>query len=272
MPEKTPLRVACVMMQRNEDRCLAPWITYHTHLFGIENLFVIDHGSDDPGVKATLARLASAGGKVVPLPATADFRQKGSFISAALARVDAMRCHDLLLPLDCDEFVMIRDENGAPNCTREVILNYLASLRGIESPLLVAENFLNTQHNPEGFWPQPYRKVFFTGGHAGAVDGGAHHCTSTAMPEVITRVAYAHYHHKPYAVQLKMSREKLRAYVDVEDRAALAAYRGIGWHLVAHVLKTEAEYSAGMTEGSLRIPALAALFTSLGINPRFCMA
>jgi hypothetical protein len=266
------MRVACVMMQRNEDRCLAPWIAYHTHLFGVENLFIIDHGSDDAGVKATLARFAAAGGKIVPLPATADFRHKGSFVSAALARVDAMRCHDLLFPLDCDEFMMIRDETGAPTCERAAILDYLAGLRDIAAPLLVIENFLNTQHNPEGFWPEPYRKVFFPGGHAGAVDEGAHHCISSTAPEVVTRVAYAHYHHKPYAVQLRMSREKLRAYVDVEDRAALSAYRGIGWHLVAHVLKTEAEYLAGMTEGSLRIPQLAALFASLGIDPRFCMA
>jgi len=260
------------MMQRNEDRCLAPWIAYHTDLFGIENLFILDHGSDDAGVKVTLARFAAAGGKVVPLPAAADFRQKGGFVSAALARVDAMRSHDFLFPLDCDEFVMIRDETGAPNCEPAAILDYLAGLRGIAAPLLVSENFLNTQHNPEGFWPEPYRKVFFTGGHAGAVDEGAHHCTSSALPSVPTSVAYAHYHHKPHAVQLKMSREKLRAYVDVEDRAALAAYRGIGWHLVDHVLKTEAEYDAGMTEGSLRIPQLAARFARLGIDPRFCLS
>jgi hypothetical protein len=267
-----PLRAACIMMQRNEDRCLAPWIAYHGHLFGTANLFILDHGSDEPGVKATLARFAACGGKVVPLPGQADFRQKGGFVSAALARVDAMACHDVLFPLDCDEFVMIRDETGAPNCEPSAILGYLTSLRGIESPLLVTENFLNTQHNPEGFWPMPYRKVFFTGGHAGAVDEGAHHCISTTAPEVVTRVAYAHYHHKPYAVQLKMSREKLRAYVDVDDRAALAAYRGIGWHLVGHLLKTEADYIAGMTEGSLRIPQLGAQFARLGIDPRFCLS
>lgn len=37
---------ACVMMQRNEVNALEPWTKYHAVLFGLENLYVIDHGSD----------------------------------------------------------------------------------------------------------------------------------------------------------------------------------------------------------------------------------
>ena len=40
-------KVACVMMQKDEAILLEPWLTYHGHLFGLENLFVIDDGSDD---------------------------------------------------------------------------------------------------------------------------------------------------------------------------------------------------------------------------------
>jgi hypothetical protein len=67
-----------------------------------------------------------------------------------------------------------------------------------------------------------------------------------------------------------MSREKLRSYVNVDDRAALAAYRGIGWHLVANLLKTEQEYIGMMTGGSVQFPELVAAFEELGINPGFC--
>ena len=33
------MRVACVMMQRNEINALEPWLRYHSYLFGIENLY-----------------------------------------------------------------------------------------------------------------------------------------------------------------------------------------------------------------------------------------
>jgi hypothetical protein len=54
------MRVACVVMQRNETDCLEPWLRYHGYLFGYKNLFVIDHGSELPAVRQILA-LAAGG-------------------------------------------------------------------------------------------------------------------------------------------------------------------------------------------------------------------
>ena len=257
------------MMQRNEELCLHPWLAYHGYLFGFDNLFVLDHGSDLSTVKSTLALFERFGAHVLRLPASANYAEKGAMVSAMLGRADAAKRYDLLFPLDCDELVMMRDEAGQPSCEKAGLLKYLATLRGAAAPLLVTENFLNSLHSLGGFWSLPYQKVFFTGGHIVEVDHGSHSCVVPTPPPVPTRIVYAHYHHKPHAMQQRMSREKLRPYVDVDDRAALEAFRGVGWHLVLHLLKTEDEYQDIMTGGSVQFPELPALLETLGVNPRF---
>jgi hypothetical protein len=256
-------------MQRNETLCLHPWLAYHGYLFGYDNLFVIDHGSDNRAVRDTLAMFEVLSVHVRRLPASADYTQKGVFVSETLAEADATGLYDLLLPLDCDEFVVMRDADGRPSCNKAGLLSYLSGLATENRCFLVSENFLNSLNSPDGFWPLPYQKVFFTGGHCGVVDHGSHRCVSDYAPALPTRVAYVHFHHKPYEMQRAMSREKLRPFVDVDDDAALAAFQGPGAHLLPHLLKTEAEYMAIMTGGSIRFPELGQLFDRLGIDPRF---
>ena len=263
------MRVACVMMQRNEELCLHPWLAYHGYLFGFDNLFVLDHGSDLSTVKTTLTLFERFGVHVLRLPASANYAEKGAMVSAVLGQADAAKPYDLLFPLDCDELVMMRDEAGQPSCEKASLLRYLATLRGGSAPLLVSENFLNSLNSLGGFWALPYQKVFFTGGHVVEVDHGSHSCVAAAPPPVPPRRVSAPYHPKPYAMQQRMSREKLRPYVDVDDKAALEAFRGVGWHLVLHLLKSEDEYRDIMTGGSEQFPALPALLERLGVNPRF---
>jgi len=261
------------MMQRNEVDCLEPWLRYHGHIFGYENLFVIDHGSDEQSVLATLNSYQLRGVRVRPMSAAIDFKDKGKIMSAALCQVDALGVYDLLLPLDCDEFVVMRDETGAPSCDRDAMLAYMAALAGETAMLQVTENFLNTLGHPGIFFALPYQKVFFTRGGCGFVDEGAHWGGSPRSSETkATRLVYVHFHHKRYATLVKMSREKLRAYIDVDDPVALETYRGIGWHLVTNLRGTEADYMSIMTPGGLSItfPALVELFLALGIDPMFC--
>jgi hypothetical protein len=263
------MRAACIMMQRNEDLCLHPWCAWHGYLFGFENLYIIDHGSDDRTVQETLKRFEALGTHVARLPASADFREKGEFVTAALRLADATGQYDLLLPLDCDEFVVMRDAAGGPNAVREDILAYMSGLQG--EVFAVQENFLNMLNHPEIFFALPYAKMFFRSGAIHTLDPGSHACLD-GTPGIPTRLVYAHYHHKTFARQRAASAEKLRPYVDVNDAAAMDAFRGIGWHLVTHLQKTEAEYMALMRPDSrcIAFPALNQIFERLGIDPSFC--
>jgi hypothetical protein len=266
------MRVCCVMMQRNEANALEPWLRYHGYLFGFENLVVIDHGSEHPAVIATLTAYQAKGVQVVRLPATADYRRKGEFVSQTMRFLDALGHYDILLPLDCDEFLVLRGESRQYLCAQDAVLDYLATLRGRETILEIKENLINVLAAPGKFWPFPYQKVFFAGGQCGVVDHGSHQDVSgrgRAAEE--TRLAYLHFHHRPYAQQVKASLEKLRPFVDVEDQAALEAFRGPGWHLVPHILRGEAPY-AGMMKpgpGAVEVTGLLALFRELGIDPLF---
>lgn len=257
-------------MQRNEDVCLDPWLIWHGHLFGHENLFVVDHGSDHPAVLESLLRAEARGTHVVRLPAAADYRLKGDFVTQVLRYADD-GAHEFLIPLDCDEFVTMREADATPCARREEILAYIGTLYG--EVFEVRENFLNMLGHPELFFALPYQKVFFRRGAVRALDHGSHNCTDKADDAPVpTRLVYTHYHHKSFARQREMSLEKLRPYVDVTDRDALAAYRGIGWHLVAHVLKTEVEYRAIMTPDSrcINFPGIGVQLRQLGIEPDFC--
>jgi hypothetical protein len=256
-------------MQRNEDMCLHPWLAWHGHLFGYENFYVLDHGSDDPCVRETLGLFQALGVNIHALPAQTDYRLKGKYVTGVMRILEATGTYNLLLPLNCDEFVTIRDAQGNPSAQRDDILIHLSTLTG--DVFEVRENFLNMLGHQDIFFALPYQKVFFRSGSVHDIDHGAHRCLdgTTAMP---TRLAYTHFHHKPFARQQRTALEKLKPYVDVTDRAALEAYRGDGWHLVTHMRKTEAEYMAIMTpdDRCITFPALGEMFELLGIDPSFC--
>jgi hypothetical protein len=256
-------------MQRNEDLCLHPWLAWHGHLFGYENLYVLDHGSDDPCVRETLRLFQALGVNIHPLPAQADYRLKGEYVTGVMRILEGSGMYNFLLPLDCDEFVTMRDAQGGPSALRDDILIHLSTLTG--DVFEVRENFLNILGHRDIFFALPYQKVFFRSGSLHEVDHGAHRCLddTTATP---SRLTYTHFHHKPYARQQRASLEKLKPYVDITDHAALESYRGVGWHLVTHVQKTEAEYTAIMTPNDrcIAFPALGEMFELLGIDPSFC--
>lgn len=266
------MRVACVMMQRNEVNALEPWLLYHGHIFGFENLFLIDHGSEHPSVIDTLAVYQARGVHVLRLPAEMDYRYKGEIVSHVMQGIDALRLHDILLPLDCDEFLILRDIGEKYLCDRNAILNYLVTLKGSEAVLEVKENLINILGAAGKFWPLPYQKVLFAGGQCGAVDHGSHQDVSgRGRPSEVTRLAYIHFHHRPYAQMVTASLEKLRPYVDVTNLKALEAFRGPGWHLVPRILSGEAPYIGMMQPGSgaVEVDGLLSLFYELRINPLF---
>ncbi|WP_298283514.1 glycosyltransferase family 2 protein [Acidocella sp.] len=267
------MRVACVMMQRNEVNALEPWIRYHAHLFGLGNLFIIDHGSDHPAVVATLARFEGEGARVMRLPAGSDYRTKGELVSQVLRTLGGWGVYDLLLPLDCDEFLVLRGPDDRFTAEKPALEACLALLRGQAVVPEVKENLINILGVPGRFWVLPYQKVLFTGGHVGAVDHGSHQDVSgQALVRLPTRLAYLHFHHKPYAAWAEAAREKLRPYVDVNDQAALTAFRGPGWHLVTNLQRSESAYTAMMKDGpgAVSVRGLAEIFSALGIDPLFC--
>ncbi len=59
--EVRAMRVACIMMQKNEGDLIHPWIVYHAELFGLSNLFIYDNGSTDVKTLKTLEKYERQG-------------------------------------------------------------------------------------------------------------------------------------------------------------------------------------------------------------------
>ena len=263
------MRIACVMMQRNEDICLEPWVRYHGYLFGFENIFIIDHGSDSRKTVSLLSQFEDAGMSITRLPADADYKDKGRYIAEEINRVDALESFDFVFPIDCDEFLFLKREDGTPSCSRTEIHKYLEEFQGFPGVLEIKENFLHILGHAGSFWPQPYQKVFFAGGNCALLDHGSHSGVSKASSkQQVTRLAYAHFHFKPYAIDQEMARMKLAPWVDINDLDALRNFQGPGRHLIGHLLKTEEEYNSGfrVDKNSVYFDDIVSTFVKIGVN------
>jgi hypothetical protein len=108
-------RIKLFCMQKNEDDILVEWIEYHSYLFGIENIYMIDNGSNEKCQKI-LRRYSSIGLNVSSQP---DYSKKGDYIFD-LIKKNEKDC-DFAIPIDIDEFVSSIDVDNIP-------LDYLNSL------------------------------------------------------------------------------------------------------------------------------------------------
>lgn len=267
------MKIAAITMQRNEDHCLEPWIRHHGYLFGFENLVVIDHGSDSTLSRDVLDRYRNFGLHVVDLPSSARFDDKGIFVYNEYLRKDADSKFDFFFPIDCDEMLFLKEEDGRVLTSRNAILDYIEKFRNYRGRLVIKENYLRILGHPGYYWPQPYQKVFFASGACLGLDHGFHIGQAVDDAESLeTNLIYAHFHFKPYDMNRKLSIEKLSDYVDVNDLNTFKSYEGPGFHLKSHVLATKGEYEAlfVLNDAARGVPEIDSHLGLIGIDPEFC--
>jgi len=259
-------------MQKNEAHCLEPWVRYHGYLFGFENIFIIDHHSNSPKVVDLLQKYKNYGLNIIYLPEDAKFQDKGLIVASEIHRIEELKKVDFVFPIDCDEFLFLKSDSHVETCSREKIYEYLCKLDSFHGILEIKENYLHILGSPGYFWPQSYQKVFFAGGNCLALDHGFHTGVARMSVESCqTSLAYAHFHFKPYHIDRKLSQEKLRPWVDVNDIDALRAFNGPGFHLKSHLLETEIEYYSkfSVDKSAIYFKELVDLFNLIGIDPNF---
>lgn len=96
-------------MQKNEDDILEEWILYHSYLFGLTNLYMIDNLSDQPSINI-LKKYEQLG---LHLYQRSDYSKKGEYLYE-LIKQTSNEC-DFVIPLDVDEFIAIVDINNMPH-------------------------------------------------------------------------------------------------------------------------------------------------------------
>ena len=260
--------VKCVTMQRDETLLLEAWFRYYGYLFGFENLAVIDNGSTDPGVLATLARYERAGSQILRgLDTELDFYAKGDHFRNLLTHWDGLSDYDFALPVDADEFLALFTPDGL-TCRREAIHAALDGLIGTRQALSFELSLFNAPGKPGCFAVQDYRKTFLPARSVAEIDRGLHSARSRlADGRRHTDFTYLHFHNKPFATLLHQARQKLRRVVDVDDPDALRAHAGAGVHMVRYFFMTEAEYLRQHDTGLLlRFPQFDRLMAAFGVT------
>jgi len=96
------LRIKIVAFQRDEIETLSDWLQYHSYLFGIKNIVVIDHASTNQNIIELLGLYKQCGATIVQLPKHFPFDQKYMMMTKELKQFS----NSLLVPLDVDEFVV----------------------------------------------------------------------------------------------------------------------------------------------------------------------
>jgi hypothetical protein len=194
---------------RDEPYMLSRWIAYHARIFGMSNLFVIDHGSR-PETRRVIAQymrdgLQSCDAGMHP------FTEKGRVLSSVMRK---FRHYRFLVPLDCDEFLCLNTEAGM-DCTPSRIVDAFRALP--EKACLFRLGTFDVCNTPDAeyedpltemryfhFFPpwetrvfstQAMSKVFYPGKFFEATDDGNHR--GSIHPnngDIHTGLALVHFH------------------------------------------------------------------------------
>lgn len=259
-------KVACVMMHKDEYILLEPWAIYHGHLFGLENLYIIDNGSSLPEVQASLHRLAALGVHVdYDYPTRQDYLDKGEIVGARIRALDAAGGYDFFFPIDCDEFVIKQTQVGY-SCDLATIHAYLETLRGEQQTLRLRYQLNNHPLLPDFYVHFRQTKTFYAAGSFGWTDHG-HRADGSRLAKGSrpTTLLHAHFHNKPFELLQAAARERWVGPVDVNDRAALAGYKGDSEQAARYLLMSAREYHAQFDRQMLvYFPQLRATLEQLG--------
>ena len=176
-------RVACIMMHRDETLLLEPWLRYHGFLFGYENIFILDNGSKNPVVQATLKRFAKVGVNVnYSHPSRLDFDRKGCVVGTLIEHFQQTSRYDIVLPLDCDEFVAVIGDNGI-SISRNQILDHLSELAQLGPMVKIRHCLENRPGFLELFRLVNFNKTIVPLGDFKSIDHGFHEAKARSTRE-----------------------------------------------------------------------------------------
>jgi hypothetical protein len=230
------VKVCVLMMQKNEFELFPVWVRYHGEMFGYENLYVFDNGSNV--AMDRLLRDAEVLGVNVDRSRVTfdDFQNKGLILSKLIRKIDQENPAEIYFPLDCDEFIGVEDDKGRVSIAPVDVLDELKGLSGNTDLLMIRRGYDNHPVYPGVFAPKTRRKCFFARDTCVKVSAGYHSAvTKNNSGERKTRIVYLHMHYKPLSKLRSHSMQKLVGRVSSFMVPALLDHRDKnlrGYHLV----------------------------------------
>ena len=232
--EKSCVLAKVVLITKDERDILDDFLTFYGTIFGYENVLVVDNGSTDPDVVASLERFAAKG--VVVRVDARPFPQAVQFMSEHMASLRGT-CR-WILPLETDEFIfMLKRANDSKYATnRNDVMEYLASVPDNVSVIKYGA-FYGSAVNPSdpdyscGVYPRPAAQMerFYNQGwdklivRASAFEGMSQWChhtrTSTGDTIVSDSLGLLHFHETGFRRQVDSAVRVIDSYHYV-DRTA----------------------------------------------------
>lgn len=268
------MRLAFIMMQKNEVVLLEPWIRYHASLAGIENLFIFDNGSTEPLVHRVLRRAEIEGAQVFrQYSRSRDYLHRGEIVGDLIKKLDRESPYDFYFPMDCDEFIACDSATG-PAVEKQDIFAGLLPYRDRQEVLTISHKYVANPCRKDWYSIMTTsEKCFFTKDSCAWLDGGFHRGRSKFTDErEVTGIVYVEFHFRPYRSHRFFCRQKLatRSLADY-SRKSLKAYadrRGSSHHCAADLLQGKYDYLQKFlrTDDLVFAPGVFMAFDALGIK------
>lgn len=249
---------AIVMMQKNEQRLLEFWIKYHADIFGYENLFVFDNGSDCSVTIDVLNDAFNKGANIIwSCNSPSDFENKGKILSQK-ARELFGDGYEYVVPLDCDEMLcLIQGETKTPVLNKDAIVDELVGALDCKEHLFRIEHtFFNIPGGHRFYYSGIRKLILKKSDKVVDLDTGFHLYDFNKKKDLVdpgiirpSSFAVLHFHNKPYSLFIKSAREKMKLRVRSFSRSELSAYKGKGNHLIPYFFMSEEEYLKRFTGG-----------------------
>jgi hypothetical protein len=238
------VKVAIIMMQKNEDELVNKWADFHGALFGYENLYIYDNGSTSTESIRALNSLERLGCNINRENNTKkDFEAKGEIIGNKIKELEALNKYDFYFPLDCDEFLGVVNNKDEASFDIEAIEAELSKYVGSKEVLVNKVQFFNSPISKVHFRYIDTRKCFFYKGNFKSLDIGFHWGKNKhSESEIKTNIIQVHIHQKPFEEIKKYALQKLSHRLDVDDLNKLKTYKGAGTHLTKYFFMNEFTY------------------------------
>jgi len=247
MNDSDRLKVAILMMQKNDSYVTPIFLRYHEALFGSSSLHVFDNGSTDPVVIAELKAAECRGVRVYwGFDGARCYQDKGEIFARHIHCLDEEDPHDFYFPMDNDEFLACVDSRG-PMLSRSSISEALRSFKDNPATLRISHKYwANPLYRNRYQLTTSSAKCFFARGGCGSLDHGFHHGRSkNDLPAVDTPIVYFEFHYRTYDENRRYSREKLMPYHSGLSRKSLrhyAAKQSNNYHCANELLLSRYDY------------------------------
>lgn len=181
-------------MVKDECDIIEHWILYHSKIFGIENIHVIDNMSTD-GTYEIIEKFKDKGLNVTRLP---DYKLKGTYITNIMRN---FKQDEFLIPIDIDEFICLY-KNNEIIVDKDTVINYIHSLP--EHKLYKMHYILAKVQDENGFeganafygtfqsgYEHRFLKSFVSAKYKQNIDHGNHMISDNFF---LTELCLIHYH------------------------------------------------------------------------------